>query len=363
MKYRQATLLSTESITTAGTKTIDINLKDAISRLLVVLEIVNTTGIPLNHPLAAIKSISITDGSEVIASMTGYAAQAMAFYDTGKMPHNELAYTDESYLRCVVPLNFGRYLYDDQLALDPMKYRNLQLHIEHNYALGATSPSAATLRVLADLFDEKVPSAVGYLLNKEIISFAPAVDIAKPIELPLDNTIRKLLVINTNNSEEPDILFDSVKVDEEDGKRIVVDCKTMDLIRASSLKYGQFQENISGKFISTDALVIYTTQCKDIQLGLLVETTLLVPYYSWSGGRARTLTSTADTNWAGIVTGRCPHGGVEIPFGKQDDPADWWDVASKGKAKLTLTGGNINDTEIGTPTGLTDVVVQSLQRY
>ncbi|GAI51931.1 unnamed protein product, partial [marine sediment metagenome] len=75
--------------------------------------------------------------------MSGYEAQAMSYYNTGRMPHNELNYEDKSYARCFVPLEFGRFLYDPDLALDPAHFRNLQLRIDHNYALGGSSPNVA----------------------------------------------------------------------------------------------------------------------------------------------------------------------------------------------------------------------------
>jgi len=41
MNYRQAELLATLDITTAGVKTIDINVSDVISRISIILELIN----------------------------------------------------------------------------------------------------------------------------------------------------------------------------------------------------------------------------------------------------------------------------------------------------------------------------------
>ena len=363
MFYRQAELLATESILTAGVKTIDINVQDVITRLSIILELTNNGIVPTNHPLAAIKSIEVVDGSDVIASMSGYAVQAMAYYNTGKMPHNELNYEDNAICRSYIPLDFGRYLYDAELGLDPKKFKNLQLRIDHNYALGGSSPDAAFIRVLADMFDEKPASPTGYLQNKEIFSYYPALNATEYIELPLDNNIRKLLVINTNNSEEPDIIFSSVKVDEEDGKRVVVDCLTIDLIRAASQVYGRFGEYLSARIDAAGDRSVYLSACKDIMMPSLSDTAAGTVIYIWSGGRLRALTLGAACFLNGEVTGRCPHGAVPVLFGDQRDLADWWDVTKVGKARLILPTGAINAAEIAAPTGTTDVIVQSLQRY
>lgn len=363
MNYRQAELLATKSIMTAGVEPIDINVKDVISRISVVLELVNTNVDPVNHPLAAIKSIDIIDGSDVVASMTGYAIQALSYFTTGKMPHNELNYEDNAYCRSFVPLDFGRFLYDPELGLDPKKFKNLQMRIDHNYALGACTPDAATIRVLADMFDEKAATPRGYLQSKEIYSYNPAIGIPEYISLPLDNDIRLILAMNTNNSEEPDILFDSVKIDEEDGKRVVVDCKTMDLIRAASTKFGRFSEYLSMHGAATTDKTLYLTACKDIMLPGTVDATTGAIMHTWSGGRARLVQTSAAGYLNMEASGRCPHGAVPIFFGNLADMGDWWKMTNIGKARIILTGGAINATEITTPTGSNDVIVQSLQKY
>lgn len=362
MNYRRATLLATKDIMTSGTMSLDINVSDVISRIGIILELVNNGIVPTNHPLAAIPKIEIVDGSQVVASMTGYGAQAMSYYGTGKMPHNELNYEDNGYARCYIPLDFGRFLFDPEFGLNPANFKNLQLRITHDESLGACTPDAATLRVVADMFDQKSASPAGYLLNKEIFSFTPATGAEEPILLPLDNVIRKIIIMNTNDAEEPDIQFLSVKLSEENGKRIVFDGLTMDLIRDESMKFGRFTEYVSARMNAGGTLSLYLSQCKDIQFGMMEDTVDSLPIFIWSGGRLRTFTL-AQAGFVGAnVSGRCPHGAVPMFFGDQADPADWWDVSNVGKVQLSLTpralaGGVINLLKT------TDVIVQSVQPY
>lgn len=363
MNYRKATLQSTISITTAQTETIEINLSDVISRISVVLELVNNGNNPTNHPLAAIKKIQIIDGSKVIASMTGYAAQALAFNDGGKTPHNELNYEDNGYARCFIPMDFGRYLYDPDLGLDPKKYKNLQLNIEHDYSLGGCSPDGAYLRVVADVFDQKVAHPVGYLQAKEISAHTPSGAAGKVINLPLDNDIRMIMIMNVNDNEEPDIQFEDVLVDEEDGKRVILDVKCMDLIRDVALRHGRFSEYLSGHLATTTDDEFWLTACKDIQVGGLCDLNDAVLTFTWSGGRSRVFYASAATYFGCIVSGLCPHGSVPVYLGNQQDPSDWWNVQNVGKARLKLTprlaaGALSADTE-----KTTDVIVQSFQKY
>ena len=362
MNHRKAELLATTQITTAATPSIVIKDADVISRIGVIIELINNGNDPTNHPLAAIPKIELVDGSRVMASMTGYGCQAMSYYDNGKMPHNELNYEDNAYARCYIPINFGRYLFDPLYGFDPKQFKNPQLRITHDYSLGGSSPDNAYLRVVADKFDQKEVAPVGFLLNKEIHSYTPADGATEPILLPLDNKIRKLIIMNTNDNEEPDVQFASVKLEEGDGKRVIFEGLTMDLIRDEAMNYGRFTEYLSGHLAATTDDEFWLSACKDIQVGGLCDANDAILTFTWSGGRSRVFYGSAATYFGAIVSGRCPHGAVPMLFGNQQDPDDWWDVSNAGKVKLSLTGrtnaaGGV-DTE-----KTTDVIVQSAELY
>lgn len=360
MKYRQAELLATMQITTAGTEPITLKGLDCISRLMVVIELTNNGNNPTNHPLAAMPKIEVLDGSDRIASMTGYGAQAVAYYDGGKMPHNELNYEDNGVARVFVPINFGRWLYDQDLCLDPSKFKNLQLRVTHDYSLGACSPDNAYLRVFADVFDEMSPAPVGYLQSLQIFSFTPATGAAQPVDLPVNNRIRKLIIINTNDNEEPDVQFEKIKLEENKAKHVIFEGLTMDLIRGNSLMFDRFTEYFSGHLAATTDDEFWLSACKDIQVGGLCDLNNAVLTFTWTGGRARTFYASAATYFGAIVSGRCPHGAVPMLFGNQRDPGDWWELETVDDARLILTprASAAIDTE-----KTTDVIVQSLQNY
>lgn len=337
MNYRNTVLQDTTSINTAGTTTIDLDLKDIITRLMIVIEVVNTSDTPANHPLAVLKKIEVLDGSEVLFSLEGYQAQALSYYQTGYIDHNELNYENVAVCRASVTLNFGRYLYDEVFALDPNKYRNLQLRIEHNKALGGCTPTAGTIRVLADLFDQRVVTPVGFLGAKEIFSYVPTAGATEYITLPTQDSIRMLIAMNTNDNEEPDIQFESVKIDEDDGKRVIFDGLCMDLIRMEANRQDRFTEYLSGR-TPTSGISFYLSACKDIQLGVIGSSGTQAYFHgAWSGGRKRSIKGSATIEFGGQCSGRCPHGAVPIFFGRSNEPDDWWDVGRVGKARVQLT--------------------------
>ena len=81
--------------------------------------------------------------------------------------------------------------------------------------------------------------------------------------------------------------------------------------------------------------------------------------YSGDGGRFSLTSGTAGPNWQALVEGWCPHSVVDIPFGDQLDPNDWYDLTRPGlSAKLTMKGGS----SVGT-SQTAQVFVQQLQKY
>ena len=344
MNYRQAVLLDTTNFSASGTKKVGLDVSDPISRLVIVAEVTNSDYTPTDHPVAVISKVEIVDGSEVIASLSGFSAQAMDFYDNGVMSHNELNYENVAVCRATVAINFGRWLYDEMFALDPKKYRNPQLKISHDYSLGGCSPSSVNIRVIADMFDEKHISPEGFLRSQEIFSYAPVAGAKEYIDIPTDHPLRKLVIMNTNDNEEPDVEFETIKLVEDEGKRILIDCTCMDLIRTMECRYPRIEEYLSGR-VGTAGEEFYVTACKDIMLGVIGASGTQAYFHgAWSGGRLRSIKGSATIEFGGQCSGRCPHGAVPILFGKQDDPMDWFDVSRIGKVQLQLTPRATTDT-------------------
>lgn len=359
MHYRQTEILAPTSIMTAGTKPIDINIADPISRLLLVVELTNSTYVPIGHPVWPIKKIDIVDGSEVICSLEGFQAQAAAFYGLGYQDHSEMNYEDNAVMRAAISIPFGRFLYDEDLALDPSKFKNLALRIEHDYSLGGCTPDAANLSVYADVFDQKTISPLGYLLTKELYSYIPTAGASEYIDLPTDHPIRFVMPIAGNNNEEPDIQFETIKISEDNDKRVVFNMKTMNVIRMYCQMYPKWAEYFSGQHHTTPRNY-YLTPGKDLCFSIPdAESSDSYQWVIWSGGQLRQTDTGAIHTFQGKVEGICPHGAVILPCGKQNQIDDWWQVQNLGSARLTLTpraaGCDTNKT--------TDVIVQQFHRY
>jgi len=358
MNYRSSEILADESIATAGTKTIDINLKDVISRITIQVKLTNASSTPLAHPAKAVSKIEVVDGSNVVFSMKGIAAQALDFYDRKVEPFNAMDWQSAQMCIATFNLNFGRRLFDPQLALDPTKFNNLQLKISHNKALGGCTPTAGTMRVRADVFDEKVPSPAGFLCSKEHYAYALVSSGITYVDLPTDYIMRKLLLQTNADAKSPYEQINQVKLSEEHDKRVVLEGSQSDFIKYFGNLWPRYSELIHGITGST-AVVFYITPTHETAYAVTADqTTCTYHDLAFLGGQSLSLKATSTGQFRGNVAGYCPHGAVPYPFGDQDDLSDWYDVTRLGSLQLKLTAGSSIESS-----STAEVITQQLRTY
>ena len=173
MKYRLAQLFAQKSYTADATETIDIDVADPISQLIIELGVVNVGSVaPTAHAIACLTKVELVDGSDVLFSLSGYEAEAADIYHNGMLRANYNPYLDGMECQRFVGINFGRKLWDPMLAFDPKQFRNPQLKLTLDINAGGNAPVTNKLRVWANLFDEKVISPQGFLMHKLIKSYS-----------------------------------------------------------------------------------------------------------------------------------------------------------------------------------------------
>lgn len=344
MNYRHSEILADESIATAATKTIDINLSDVISRISIEIKSTCANNTPVGHVAKMIKRVEIVDGSNVVFSLKGGAIQGMSFYDTGLVPANFLNYVAPAQIIGMFHLNFGRHLYDPLLALDPKKFSNLQLKIEHDESLGGCSPTASTMRVFADCFDEKAVSPRGFLCSKEHFSVADANSQVDYVDLPTDYLMRKLIIQGNSDDKYPYQQCNQVKLSEEHDKRVVFEGYCSDFIKLNDFRWPVYGELLVGYNAATDTE--YFTTCTHLPHFTLIpdDDTSGYVFSDHDGGQGRGITSNTAMIFRGWVNGWCPHGCMVFPFGNQMDIDDWYDVARLGSLRLKMTQGSSVDS-------------------
>lgn len=340
MNYRQTSLLDHESIATAGTKTIDITLKDMISRLQIQVKATNNGSAPTAHPAKIISKVEVVDGSDVIFGLSGRELLAMQFYSQRRTPMVINNYLDDTMNVVNYEINFGRFLYDQLLALDPGKFNNLQLKITHNLASGGSVPDACTLEVVADIFDEKDISPQGFLMQKENVSYTLVASANEYIDLPVDFMMRKLIIMSHVDDKQPWQLYNEVKLSEDNDKRIPINDKCSDLMKYFGALWPPLDEYIEGVALTTtrDFYVMSAYEMEFAAIAMGYTAAYLKSDYAYGGNID--IRASATCNFKALVRGMAPFGALCIPFGDQNDIADWYDVTKVGNLRLTLKAGS-----------------------
>jgi hypothetical protein len=356
MNYRLASILPSEAANSAGTKTIDINVADPISRFVIQIKGLNSADAPVAHPAKMISKIELVDGSDVLFSLSGVEAQALNFYDQGKVPHTVLNYLNDVYAIATFHIDFGRFLYDPVLAFDPKKFTNPQLKITHDLTKGGSTPDAATLSVYAHLFDEKAITPVGFLMSKEQYGYTLVQSAKEHIDLATDYPYRKILLQSMSATLQPWQQYNQVKLSQDNDKKVVInDEKTSDLLKLFRL-HPALTETIYAKTKNGTQVIHCASSYERIQSVIGVGAELDGCYIVDTYGGAISVADGAAASIMMIVNGFVPHSAFCLPFGDQKDQADWFDVSGIGSLRLTLTAGS-------SAVGTCEVISQQIRGY
>lgn len=360
MKYRVSELLSATDLGPSGTKTIDVNVQDPISRIDFLFKTTKSKHGMDTYTHRNIPKIEIVDGSDVLFSMNGGQAQALGIYDrkVTTMSHGQHMSANSEF--DTYPIDFGRFLWDTELAFNPMQFRNPQLKITWDEDVADTGVTENEAVVVAHCFDEKVVSPIGFLMSKEHWGTTmPADGTYEYVDLPTDYPIRQLLIQGYRSAYEPWNVIEDARLSEDNLKRIVWDWNIERYYRHMKSIWLPVKEivvssNVAG---STDYYLLPTdywaTMCvSPYQLG-----TTNAYVLTNRGGKFAFTGGVGMSQFQAIVEGYLPCHCVQFPFGDQMDMADWYDVTMKGSVQLRLESGSSGANGAGA------VVLQQLRRY
>lgn len=340
MKYRLASVLTRTNQTADITKVIDLNLADPVSQFQIIFEPLSASGItPVGHPAKCITKIELVDGSDVLFSLTGQECQAVDYYHRKLEPPNICLYLNGNASYMIYNINFGRFLWDPLFAFDPKKFTNPQLKVTIDIDAGGSDVTSGYLSVLAMIFDEKAINPEGFLMHKEIKDYTLSASSHEYSDLPVDYPYRKLFARIQKYGTGPDYAFDTLKLSEDNDKRIPFNHTIAEILATMVGQTRPYREWIVG-WGQVAAQYMYCTPAYWPAISgspwrSATLTTGLV-FYGGDGGRFQTAQAAGGPNWQALVEGWCPHGVIEVPFGLQDDPADWYDVGKLGSLTLDI---------------------------
>ena len=361
MNYRLSTIHARKTYTSDITEIIDLNLVDPLSQLIIELAVTGVGDASTAHAIACLEKIELVDGSDVLFSLSGYEAEAVDIYNNKAMRKNWNPYLTGMDVQRFVAINFGRYLWDPQLAFDPKKFRNPQLKLTLNIDAGGNASNSNKLQVWGAMFDQKEVSPIGFLMHKEIKSYIMTASGHEYTDMPRDYSYRKLLLRCQKAGTEPNQLVNHVKLSEDQDKKIVLDHGTEDIFRTIAETNPMITELIMFP-ITTTSGNRYCTPTTRVN-GNITEWAAAIAagamaFYDGDGGRFKAICATGPTNAQAVVNGWLPHATWEIPFGLQDMIEDWYDVTKVGSLKLDITG---ESGLAGTET--LQIFLQQLRRY
>jgi len=361
MNYRITTLLDAEDTGAAGTKTIDINTPEPISRIAIRYKTTKSKNAMDAGPPGNIEKIELVDGSTVLHSLTGYENQALAYYSrrVPTMDHGQHLYDNSE--EDLYGIDFGRKLWDPTLAFLPGQFRNPQLKITYNRDVADTGVSESEMEVFAYLFDEKQVSPIGFLSAIEHYSYTVGGDESyENIQLPIDYVIRQMLVRAHRDAYEPWNVVDEARLDENNLKRVPWSWDNLEnYYRMMKGSWAQIHQTMI-LWADSDTTVIYGP-ATDYWAGLVMQgqSGNVVPYgdsTNFRGGKAL-LDAATDVQVTATLTGYLPWHCIQFPFGDPEDIVDWYDVRQLNQLRLRLRAA------AGGGTDTAQVVLEQLRNY
>jgi len=342
MNYRIFKFYARKEHTSDTTITVDLNMVDPISSIVIEIGTTNATDGLVAHLMNCITKLEVIDGSDVLYSLDGYEADALDWYNQkGKFRCNDDTLFNGSAQKRYVGINFGRYLWDKEYAFDPKRFTNPQLRLTLDINGGGATPSSLFITMFAAMFDQRLVSPVGLFMSKEIKKWTVGSDTHEYTELPLDYPYRNVYLRVFAEATPPSQCIYTIKLSEDQDKRIPIDLGPVDLLRCVANRYPYVEEDY--RYIvkavqqtlycaASDWITAYANQWGNAAGGANIA------LGDYGGGSIKCLSSSGSQTAQIHVRGYVPHCVWEIPCGLQDDPEDFYDVRSLRSLRADIHG-------------------------
>jgi len=358
MKYRTATIFPLEDIGASGTRIEKLVTKDPITSLYFDFRYTIGAGERSAPEPSIFSKIELVDGSDVLMSLSGTELVAAHFYERNPLLRVTASNLQSATMSSAMEHNFGRFKRDPMLAFDPTKFINPQLRFTWDVTDIEANATAVSLAVIAECFDEKVISPIGFLSTQEYHQYTNVASSYKYIELPTDRIIRKLYFQPKYFGQATAQLMAEARLDEDNLKRIPFDLTYRDWANLNALDFGMLSQNVWFDCTSQTDFV-YGAPCWN-ESPTVINTTAkrAIQGHTMSNGLYSFLSDTATDIGTGYLHGSLPYAVFCFPFGDQMDMDDWYDPTGGkvGSLRLRILAGTVAD-------GTFSTILQQLRRY
>jgi len=348
MNYRNVVIDDNRTITDAATLTLDIDIADPISRLNFKFNIANhgTTPVLIAHPARAVTKIQVVDGSHIIQSLSGEQMLSANYYDRRVSPQSYIngVTGTQSYFTCGI--DFGRWLFDPELALQPGMYDNLQLKLTYNKALYESSATAMYMTITGDIFDEKTVTPQGYLRRYEATTWTPSGTAVEYVNVPIDWPIRKLLVTGYSTDKDFRGQVHSFKLSQDGAKKVPFDTNLRTYLGEINANLPPIIEPVIHKG-ATGGEVIYTMPSYEAQYVGLSTAAEIESLSSYVADVLTVVSASGVSRVEGFARGHVPFHTFQIPMGLHDEIEDWFVAGDTKKLELQAKASTPGTTPVG----------------
>jgi hypothetical protein len=345
MKTRDVYLVKGQTLNDADTVTIDIT--KGLKILYLILKYSATNGATSNtvgRISHMVSKLSVIDGSNVLHSLSMDEEQAKNFYDYKALPYQFLTQTGGATVIEEAIIDFRRFPGDTAFWLDTSAYANPQLQLTHSLTISATlgfATGTGKLTVIARVIDAGAPARQGFVMAKEIDSFASTAAGDHNTDLPLDFPIASVMVLNPQDGQSPDYSLSNFKLTADTDSFIPIDMTYLDLLARNYDEFGEAQQDV--KLVAAAAPVDHSDLYASVWAWITQQAVtggLVVTV----AGNTITVTNTGTTVATIRSSGIAPKSSALYRFGDGIDPASVFSPQGVGKLQLKLTNANTGST-------------------
>ncbi|MBS3920023.1 MAG: hypothetical protein KG012_14185 [Deltaproteobacteria bacterium] len=353
MKTRKVYLLKDEAFTAAQTKTVDINVRDPISSIDIIVRMTNGAAMTEDSdvkPHDEFAKIELIDGSDVIVSASMKELQALNVPELGALPSMDLNLDDNAVQTEQCTIHFGIGKNDPNRYFEPAQFKNPQLKITNTFTDADVTTWAATghsISVIANIIEEGWGQNLGFFMTKEIYSHTAVDGAVETIDLPRDFPYRMIMIEALSTGSSPILTVEKIKMSCDADKYVPYDIDSRDLILENRAMFGILTQGVKKRltgagtinadlFDMTNAFVAQGTTLSVVGLttmaGEVITTEGLV------GAAGVNALDTVEVLFHAVAFGYSLHSALYLPFGRINEPEDWFNPDPYGDIKLKITG-------------------------